>query len=194
MRSPEGKDIGGEEIKVTEYAGYKPGKAPKGLNKWESIDGETSLGTFVDIEKEVGVDWALVFIKYSKEELKERELTEDSLYIKWHDDDPTSDTYGQWITLTEGNPSWVNSIAYDKENEGVWVNVSHFSVYGIGGSVYGVAGSVYGVEGRVIGPPPEPLPVIEVETTIPIEPIKEVEQPGLLKRIYYLIRAIILGR
>ncbi len=194
MRSPEGKDIGGEEIKVTEYAGYKPGKAPKGLNKWESIDGETSLGTFVDIEKEVGVDWALVFIKYSKEELKERKLTEDSLYIKWHDDDPTSDTYGQWITLTEGNPSWVNSIAYDKENEGVWVNVSHFSVYGIGGSVYGVAGSVYGVEGRVIGPPPEPLPVIEVETTIPIEPIKEVEQPGLLKRIYYLIRAIILGR
>ncbi len=194
MRSPEEEDVGEEEIKVTEYAGYKPGKAPKGLNKWESIDGETSLGTFVDVEKEVDVGWALVFVKYSKKEMEEREIAEDSLYIKWHDDDPTSDTYGQWITLTEGNPSWVNSIAIDKENEGVWVNVSHFSVYGIGGSVYGVSGSVYGVEGRVIGPPPEPLPLIEVETTIPIEPIKEVEQPGLLRRVFYLVRAAVLGR
>lgn len=194
MRSPEEKDIGGEEIKVMEYAGYKPGKAPKGLNKWESVDGETSLGTFVDIEKAVDVDWALVFIKYSKKEIEERKLTEDSLYIKWHDDDPASDTYGQWITLTKGNPSWVNSIAIDKENEGVWINVSHFSVFAIGGRVYGVSGSVHGVSGHVIGPPPEPLPEIRVETTIPIEPIKEVEQPGLLKRIFYVIRAIVLGR
>jgi len=194
MRSPEEEDIGGEEIKVMEYAGYKPGKAPKGLNKWESVDGETSLGTFVDIEKAVDVDWALVFIKYSKKEIEEGKLTEDSLYIKWHDDDPTSDTYGQWITLTEGNPLWVNSIAFDRENEGVWVNVSHFSVYGIGGSVYGVSGSVYGVKGRVIGPPPEPLPEIRVETVIPIEPIKEVEQPGLLKRIFYVVKAVVLGR
>ncbi|MEE8402337.1 MAG: hypothetical protein V3R93_01145, partial [Candidatus Hydrothermarchaeaceae archaeon] len=153
MGSPENKDIGGEEIRVREYAGYKAGKAPKGLNKWESVDGETSLGTFVDIEKSVDVDWALVFIKYTRKEIEERDLTEGSLYIKWHNDDPDSDTYGQWITLMEGNPSWVNSVAIDKENEGVWVNVSHFSVYGVGGIIRGPPGSVYGVQGHVIGPP-----------------------------------------
>jgi hypothetical protein len=194
MKSPEEKDIGGEEIKVKEYAGYKPGKAPKGLSKWESVEGETSLGTFVDIETEVDVEYALIFIKYSKEEVEKRGLSEDSLYIKWYDDNPESDTYGQWITLTEGNPAWVHSIAYDKENEGVWVKTSHFSVYGLGGRVYGVSGSVYGVSGHVIGPPPEPLPEVKVETTVPIEPIKEVEQPGLLKRIFLLTKAIILGR
>jgi hypothetical protein len=194
MKSPEGEDVGGEEIKVKEYAGYKPGKAPKGLKKWEEVEGETSLGTFVDIEKEVDVEEALIFIKYSKEELEKLGFDEGQLYIKWYDDNPDSDTYGRWITITEGNPSWVISIALDKENEGVWVRTKHFSVYGIGGSVYGVSGSVYGVSGNVIGPPPEPLPVVEVETTVPIEPIKEVEQPGFIKRIYLLVKAIILGR
>ena len=194
MKSPEGEDIGDKEIKVKEYAGYKPGKAPKGLNKWEEIEGETSLGTFVDIEKEVDVEEVTIFIKYSKEELEKLSLSEDSLYIKWYDDNPDSDTYGRWITLTEGNPGWVRSIAIDKENEGVWVTTSHFSVYGIGGSVYGVSGSVYGVSGSVIGPPPEPLPDITVETTVPIEPIKEVKQTGFFKRIYLLVKAIIIGR
>jgi cysteine-rich repeat protein len=50
MKSKEGEDIGDKEIEVKEYAGYKEGKAPKGLNKWESIEGETSLGTFVEIK------------------------------------------------------------------------------------------------------------------------------------------------
>lgn len=194
MKSPEGEDIGDKEIKVKEYAGYKPGKAPKGLKKWEEIEGETSLGTFVDIEKEVDVEEVLIFIKYSKEELEKLAISEEQLYIKWYDDNPDSDTYGRWITITEGNPSWIISIALDKENEGVWVRTKHFSVYGIGGSVYGVHGSVYGVSGRVIGPPPEPLPVARAETTIPIEPIKEIEQPGLIKRIYLLTKAIVLGR
>ena len=194
MKSPEDEDIGGKEIKVKEYAGYKPGKAPKGLNKWEEVEGEKSLGTFVDIEKEVDVEEVLIFIKYSKEELEKLAISEEQLYIKWYDDNPDSDTYGRWITITEGNPSWVLSIALDKENEGVWVRTKHFSVYGIGGSVYGVEGSVYGVSGHVIGPPPEPLPVVEVETTIPIEPIKEVEQPGFFKRIFLFVKAVILGR
>jgi Rieske Fe-S protein len=97
-------------------------------------------------------------------------------------------------TCTSEESEGVKKIAKDKENKGVWVTTSHFSVYGIGGSVYGVSGSVYGVSGNVIGPPPEPLPVAEVETTVPIEPIKEVEQPGFVKRIYLLVKAIILGR
>ncbi|MBU2560265.1 hypothetical protein KKA03_05160, partial [archaeon] len=194
MESPEGEDIGDKEIKVKEYAGYKPGKAPAGLNKWEEVEGETSLGTFVDIEKEVDVEEVLIFIKYSKEELEKLAISEEQLYIKWYDDDPDSDTYGRWITITEGNPEWVISIALDKENEGVWVRTKHFSVYGIGGSVYGVQGSVYGVSGHVIGPPPEPLPEATAVTTVPIEPIKEIEQPGFVKRIFLLVKAVILGR
>ncbi|MEE8167324.1 MAG: hypothetical protein V3T58_00440 [Candidatus Hydrothermarchaeales archaeon] len=180
IKSKEGKDVGGEGVKIIEYAALKEGKAPMGLKKWEVAEGEVSLGTFVNLEAPATeVDWTTIIIKYSEKELGERGLTEDSLYMKWYDDDPDSETYGEWVTLIDGNPSWVNSIRIDKENNVVWVKTSHLSVYGIGGSVYGVSGSVYGVSGTVLGPPPEPIQVQPPVTLAPIEPIKEPERPIL---------------
>jgi hypothetical protein len=93
MKSKEGEDLGDKEIEVKEYAGYKEGKAPKGLNKWESIEGETSLGTFVEISapslggsgpiapSSSPMESATLFIKYSEKELEEKGLSEENLYI-----------------------------------------------------------------------------------------------------------------
>ncbi len=180
IKSKEGKDVGGDGVKVIEYAGLKEGKAPLGLKKWEAVEGEHSLGTFVNLEAaKTDVESTTIIIKYSEKEMVERGLTEDLLYMKWYDDEPDSETYGEWITLVEGNPTWVNSINIDKENNVVWIKTSHLSVYGIGGSVYGVSGSVYGLSGSVIGPPPEPIQVQPPETLAPIEPIKKPTRPIL---------------
>ncbi len=180
IKSKEGKDVGGEGVKVIEYAGLKEGKAPLGLKKWESIEGEHSLGTFVHIESaKADVETTTIIIKYSEQEMLERGLTEDSLYIKLYDDDPNSETYEQWITLTEKMEEFSN-VAKSMHDNAIWIiRATSGSVYGIGGSVYGVSGSVYGVSGAVIGPPPEPIQVQPPETLAPIEPIKHPKRPLL---------------
>ncbi|MEE9593888.1 MAG: hypothetical protein V3V92_00650, partial [Candidatus Hydrothermarchaeales archaeon] len=190
--SKEGKDVGGEGVKLTEYAGFDAGVAPLGLKDWEVVDGEVSLGTFVNLEAPVSdIESTMIAIKYSEGEVSERGLSEDGIYMKWYDDDSNSETYGMWITLVEGNPSWVKSIKIDKEQNVIWLVTSHLSVYGIGGSVYGRGGSVYGRSGSVVGPPPAQL-VVEIPVTLaPIEPIKEPERPSIVPLIG--LAAMVLG-
>jgi len=192
IKSKEGKDVGGEGVKLTEYAGYDAGVAPLGLDDWETVDGEVSLGTFVNLEAPVSdIESTLIAIKYSEEEVGERGISEEGIYMKWFDEESDSETYGEWITLVEGNPSWVKSIKIDKDQNVIWLETSHLSVYGIGGSVYGRGGSVYGMSGTIIGPPPEPLLIQAPITLAPIEPIKEPERPSLAPLIG--LAAVVLG-
>jgi hypothetical protein len=183
IKAKRGRDISKNEIKITEYSGYSIGKSPLGLKKWETARGEISLGTFVSVEApREAIDWTLLLLKYSEKELADRGLLEDWLYVKWYDDDPTSDTYGEWITLSKGNPPWVNSIGINKRKNIIWVNTSHLSVFGVGGRIESHAISeIVDIKAPIVGPPPSPLPEKPPETLAPVEPlIEEPENRGIL--------------
>lgn len=187
IRSPEGKDIGSLEVKISEYSGYKSGKAPWGVKEMEVSEDERSLGTFIKVDAPgAEIEWAIIMIKYSKEEIVKRDLIEDSLHIKWYDDDPKSETYQQWIALSKGNPPWVNSVGIDKENQAVWVNISRFSVYGVAGIILQSQDKL--VEGEIQIPVMSTAPP---STLAPIEPIKKKEKPvGIIQRIILFLKGL----
>jgi hypothetical protein len=189
IKSAEGTDVGKKEIKISEYSGYKSGKAPWGMEKIEASEDEGSLGVFLKIEApEAEIESALIIIKYSKEEVDKKGLIEDSLHLKWYDEDPASDTYKEWIGLSEGEPSWVESVGIDKKAQVVWAKVSRFSVYGVAGTILKskekLAKGEIQVPKRTTAPP---------STLAPIEPVKEEPPRGIFQRIVAFIKRLLGG-
>jgi hypothetical protein len=95
-------------------------------------EGEESLGVYVKIEVE-DADEVVLKIAYSEEDLDYTMLDEDSLVIKWLNEET-----GKWRRLAEGKPEWVKEIGVNKEEDYVYAVLEHASVYGVAGNVIGV--------------------------------------------------------
>jgi len=124
-------------IAVKEYVEIK-----RNLSREEKIksgleENEDFAGTFVEVEAEndTEVEWALIKLYYSEDELRERRLGRDALFMLWYDDNEGSPTYGRWVKLRKGMQNWVHDTGINKEENYVFANVSHFSIYALGGAV-----------------------------------------------------------
>ncbi len=130
--------IGDMDVLIEEYndvitALNTQDKTTLGLSASEEL-----LETFVRVESDLtDIDWAIIKIEFSDEELNLRRLIREGLFMVWYDDDESSETFGRWVRLRKGSPEWVNDVGINKTGRYVWANVSHFSVYGIGGQVTG---------------------------------------------------------
>ncbi|RMF91197.1 MAG: hypothetical protein D6733_01830 [Methanobacteriota archaeon] len=106
-------------------------KSAAGLSPDEEL-----LGSFVRIESNLtGIDWAIVKIEFSEEELKAKRLAGERLFMVWYDENVDSPTFGRWVRLRRGSPEWVHDVGVNRTGRYVWANVSHFSVYGIAGQI-----------------------------------------------------------
>ncbi|MFQ5800728.1 MAG: hypothetical protein ACE5HH_03285 [Candidatus Hydrothermarchaeales archaeon] len=117
-------------IIIKEYSGLGYNQVPQGTKSLAFSGKEEPVGKFVDLQTPEGVDWAVITFTYTDEELYSKNIKEDELKIKWYDENT-----GFWVTLEAGNPLWVDNNDWDREKNLIWVNVSHHSVYGIGGSI-----------------------------------------------------------
>lgn len=174
-----GKDLEKKPVKIEEYSGYKPKEAPPDVPKPKVSKEEVPLGTYLKVEVPKEIDWVVLKIKYADEELKLKGMDEDSLAFSYYDDDAKSSTYGTWIKLSKGSPSWVNDAGINKAEKYVWANVSHASVYGVSGTIV-TKPQLAGWNLNYSSPVLEELPYEE-------------EQPGLLQRIINFFKRL-LGR
>jgi hypothetical protein len=123
-------------IAIKEYLGYMRGEAPPGIVAMDLEEDEETLGTYLSIETDAAdIDWTLIKLEFDPDEVRARGLDRKRLYIKWFNDDPGLPRYRKWVRLRKGNPWFVNDVGIDTENNVVWANVSHLSVYGIAGSI-----------------------------------------------------------
>ncbi len=109
---------------------------PPGINRTHGL---TPFGKYISINSTSNLidnlSWVLIKIYYTDDELKSSGLDENSLKIEWRGGDTDV-----WETLAKGSPSWVNDAglntnSIDGYSGFVWVNVSHFSYYGLVGEV-----------------------------------------------------------
>ncbi|MFQ5816034.1 MAG: hypothetical protein ACE5G7_06005 [Candidatus Hydrothermarchaeaceae archaeon] len=124
------EDVSDKTVTLEEYSGYVD-TAPSGLTKLTLGSGEGSLGTYLKVEMP-GIDTKEVLLKvsYKDEELDYKFLDENSLAIKWFDEDS-----GQWRELREGDPAWVKEVGVNKEENYVFAKLDHASVYGVSGTI-----------------------------------------------------------
>jgi hypothetical protein len=126
-----GDGLGDQDIEIEEFTGYKD-EAPKGIREMDLDEGEENLGVYVKIE--VGdTDEVVLKIEYSDEDLDYAMLDEDSLTIKWLNEET-----GKWVKIREGKPKWVKEAGVNKDENYVYAVLEHASVYGVAGNVIGV--------------------------------------------------------
>lgn len=123
-----GEGLGEKTIEIEEFTGYKD-EAPEGIRKMDLDEGEENLGVYVKIEVEE-TDEVVLKIEYSEEDLDYAMLDEDSLTIKWLNEET-----GKWHRLAEGKPPWVKEVGVNKEEDYVYAVLEHASVYGVAGNV-----------------------------------------------------------
>jgi hypothetical protein len=148
------EDAAAKDILVEEYTEVvsemtSTEKSEAGLSTDEEL-----LSNFVRVESNLtNIDWAIIKIGFTDDELKLKRLAREKLFMAWYDDNEASQTFGKWVRLRKGHPEWVHAVGINKTGMYVWANVSHFSVYGIGG--------------QIVTPTPTPLPTTPPPTTTP---------------------------
>jgi hypothetical protein len=156
-----------KEIKVVEYTGYTGGDAPPGTKDFDPGVADKVLDTFVEIEApDLGVEWTVISLEWDPSDLAARGIDVDDLHVIWYDEEAQ-----EWISLQPGSPDWVQDAGIDKENNKVWVKVSHFSVYGMSGSI--IKPSVPGPAMTVKPPTGTTTPTEPPVTTLPPKPTTE---------------------
>jgi len=92
------------------------------------------LGKYVRIEVndelQNNLDWVMIKIHYTDEEVNNAGLDENSLKIYWY-----NETSKRWIELNSGM-GWVHGTRVNTDENYIWVNMSHFSDYAVGGEEY----------------------------------------------------------
>lgn len=126
-----GVDLGEKTVEIEEFTGYRY-EAPEGIRKMDLEEGEESLGVYVKIEVE-DTEELTIKIDYDEEELEYALLDEDTLTIKWLNEES-----GKWLKLREGRPKWVKEVGVNKDENYVFAVLVHASVYGVAGDVIGV--------------------------------------------------------
>jgi hypothetical protein len=113
-------------INITEsesnLSGTNALSVPK-LGKYVKIDANDDLKN--------SLAWAIIKISYTDAELAATGLKESSLSIYWW-----NESSSEWVKLSKGTPYWVNDAGVNTTDNLVWVNVSHFSYYSVGGETY----------------------------------------------------------
>ncbi|MBU2560078.1 hypothetical protein KKA03_04195 [archaeon] len=127
-----GDDLGDRDIEIEEFTGYRD-DAPEGIRKMDLDEGEENLGVYVKIEIE-DIDEVVLKIDYSEEDLDYAMLDEDSLTIKWLNEET-----GKWVKIREGKPKWVKEVGVNKDEKYVYAVLEHASVYGVAGNIIGVS-------------------------------------------------------
>lgn len=126
-------DLSGQTVEIEEFTGYTD-EAPAGIKGMDLDRGEKNLGVYVKIEVDAEkIKNVLLKIDYSDEELEYGLLDEDSLTIKWLDEES-----GTWHRLSAGKPSWVKKVGINKEENYVFAELEHASVYGVSGRIISV--------------------------------------------------------
>lgn len=126
-----GEGLGDQDIEIEEFTGYKD-EAPEGIRKMDLEEGEENLGVYVKIEVE-DTDEVTIKIEYSEEDLDYAMLDEDSLTIKWLNEET-----GKWVKIREGKPRWVKEVGVNTDEDYVYAVLEHASVYGVAGNVIGI--------------------------------------------------------
>jgi hypothetical protein len=173
-------------LEIKEYSAL-----PEGVGGVGIPDGEGFLGAFISAEiktvfNEIG--WVVIKVSYTDEELENSGLDEDSLDMAWYDEEND-----KWITLSRGSPEWVNSAGINREENYVWVNASHLSLYGVIGELT--------PEAPVTPPvtaPPTPAPdlseikeMLQNQTQMMNEQTEQIEeQSKLLQKIHDMLEAL----
>ena len=128
-----GEGLADQTVEIEEFTGYVD-EAPSGIKGMSLGEGEKNLGIYVKIEVgEEKTDDVLLKIAYSEEELDYNFLDEDSLTIKWLDEES-----GKWHNLRADKPNWVKEVGINKEENYVFARLEHASVYAVAGSVINV--------------------------------------------------------
>ncbi len=103
---------------------------PAGMNR---SFGLTPFGKYISINSNMAdiLNWALIKIYYTEDELIASGLDENSLRISWHNESSNS-----WELLAKGSPSWVNDAGVSTANLNnysgyVWANLSNLSTFAI---------------------------------------------------------------
>ncbi len=120
----------GETIVLNEYSGLGFNEIPLGTEGLAFTGREEPLGRFLEVKLPPNIDWSVMSFSYDEKELYSRNINEDTIKVKWYDE-----SRGFWVELKKGTPSWVKDVRVDMERNIISVNVSHNSVYGIGGFV-----------------------------------------------------------
>ena len=86
---------------------------------------------YIDIDVSENLDaviaWVIIKVTYTDEEITAAGIDESTLSFYWW-----NDTASQWITC-DPSSDWVNSAGVDTVKNYVWANVTHLSIYAIGG-------------------------------------------------------------
>ncbi len=128
-----GEGLAEQTVEIEEFTGYMD-EAPSGIKYMPLGEGEKNLGVYVKIELgEEKTEDVLLKIAYSEEELDYNFLDEDSLSIRWLDEEG-----GKWHGLVAGRPTWVKEIGINKEENYVFARLEHASVYAVAGNVINV--------------------------------------------------------
>ncbi len=120
--------LGEKTVEIEEFTGYRD-EAPEGIRKMDLDEDEENLGVYVKIEVEDTTD-VTIKIEYTMEDLDYAMLDEETLTIKWLNEET-----GKWLKLSEGRPPWVKEVGVNKEEDYVYAVLEHASVYGVAGNV-----------------------------------------------------------
>jgi hypothetical protein len=124
------EDVSDETITLEEYTGYMD-TAPRGITKLTLESGEGSLGTYLKVETPgIETKEAILKVSYKDEELDYKFLDENSLALKWYDEE-----VGKWIKLKTGAPDWVKEIKVNTQENYLSAKLAHASVYGVSGTI-----------------------------------------------------------
>ena len=123
--------MGEQEVEIIEFTGYTD-EAPMEMGKMDMEEGEKSLGVYVKIEVE-DADEVTIKIDYDEEELEYAMLDEDTLAIRWFNEET-----GKWMRITQGRPAWVKEVGVNTDENYVFAVLEHASVYGVAGDIIGV--------------------------------------------------------
>lgn len=115
-------NVSDANVTVSSYAG----------NPTNSSLPSPPLGRFIDINASDDladrINWSIVRVYYSDEEVSASKLNESTLGLYWFDDS----LFG-WQRLDAGSMDWVYATGLDMTENFVWANVTHFGVFAVGG-------------------------------------------------------------
>ena len=162
IRPKKTADLDNITISIKEYV-LNRNEVPEGKKIPKLLRNEMNLGRFLEIELPTkDIEWTIIRINYNQNDIINNNINEWSLSIIWYDEDPTSNTFEEWIKLRRGEPEFVNGIGIDSVEGYVWANVSHSSVYGLTATIVGP------IPPPTTSPPPTTIPPTTTPpTTIP---------------------------
>ncbi len=120
-------DYGAKNIRIAEYTGLAH-ILPPDFPVLTLPDSHAPLGIFVKIEAPAGMDWALLKLKYTLDELAIG-IEESSIYIIGYDE-----ASNKWAR-PESVGGWATAAGVNVREHYAWVNLSRFSIYGIAGAL-----------------------------------------------------------